>query len=354
VNERHGPSTRAVHAGLPPAAQGEPFLPGPVLASAFHLVGDVDAAPYGYHREGSPTCEAYEAALGELEGGEAVLFASGMAAAAAVLLCETRPGDVLVAPADGYPGVRSVTEHLAARGVDVRLVPSRDEEVLAALPGASLVWIETPSNPGLAVLDVARVAEAAHATAARLVVDNTLATPLLQRPLDEGADVSMSSDSKYMTGHSDLVLGHVAARDRDLVARLRHWRTVSGAIAGPFETWLAHRSLATLGVRLQRQCANAAALAQALGSRDDVRAVRYPGIGGVLSFELPEAAAAQRFLSACRLVNEATSFGGVHSTAERRARWGGDAVPEGFIRFSAGVEDCDDLVADVMQALDAG
>jgi cystathionine gamma-lyase len=348
-----GPSTRAVRAGLPAAADGEPFLPGPVLAAPFHVAGDPQAAPYGYHRYGNPTWTRYEAALGELEGGEAVVFASGMAAVTAVLVPALRPGDVLVAPSDGYPGVRSIArDHLAARGVEVRLVPTDDGAVHAALEGATLVWIETPSNPGLDVLDIARIADAAHRAGAVVAVDNTLATPLAQRPLDLGADISVSSASKYLTGHSDLVMGHAAVRDPERAEALRRWRGLTGAIPGPFETWLAHRSLATLAVRLERQTANAQALARALRSRDDVRDVRHPAVGAVICFELPDAAAAQRFLASCELVVEATSFGGVHSTAERRARWGTDAVGEGFIRFSAGIEDPQDLIADVAQALD--
>jgi cystathionine gamma-lyase len=270
-----------------------------------------------------------------------------------VLIGTLAPGDVLVAPSDGYPGVRSIAlEHLERRGVAVRLVPTDHDAVRRELPGATLVWIETPSNPGLDVLDVGAVARAARAAGAQLAVDNTLATPLVQRPLELGADISVSSASKYLSGHSDLVMGHVAVRDPDRAAALRHWRGLTGAVPGPLETWLAHRSLATLAVRLERQSANAAALAGALRARNDVRGVRYPGMGAVVCFELDDANRAQRFLAACELVTEATSFGGVHSTAERRARWATDAVGEGFVRLSAGIEDGDDLIADVAQALD--
>jgi cystathionine gamma-lyase len=360
-----------VHAGVPDPVQGEPLLPGPVLASAFHLAGPVDSARYGYQRDGNPTFERYEAALGELEGGEAVLFASGMAAVAAVLLPALAPGDVLVAPVDCYAGVRRIaTEHLAPRGVEVRLVPSDEAALREALPGATLVWLETPSNPGLSVLPIRALADAAHAAGARLAVDGTLATPLAQQALELGADWSMSSGSKALTGHTDLVMGHVAVRDEARAAELRGWRSMTGAIPGPVEAWLAHRSLATLDVRLARQCANAQALAELLAARDDVRDVRYPGLpshpghvlareqmrgrfGAVLSFDLGSEARAQAFLSACDLVIEATSFGGVHTTAERRVRWGTDAVGEGFIRFSAGIEDAQDLLADVTRALDA-
>jgi cystathionine gamma-lyase len=294
-----------------------------------------------------------------------------MAAVSAVLLELLGPGDLLVAPSDAYPGVRNIaTSDLEPIGCAVRFVPTDERAIRAALPGATLVWVETPSNPGLDVLDVAALARDVHAAGGLLAVDNTLATPLSQRPLDLGADLSMASATKSLSGHSDLLLGHVATRDAGCLDRLRGWRGRNGAIAGPFETWLAHRSLATLDVRLERQCANALAIAEALRADGRVAAVRYPGLadhpahevaarqmggryGPVVTFELPDAARAQRWLAACSLVAEATSFGGVHTTAERRARWGTDAVSEGLIRLSAGLEDPGDLVVDLVGALDA-
>jgi cystathionine gamma-lyase len=365
------PATRVVHAGLPHAVQGEPFLPGPVLAAPFHLAGPSDASRYGYARYANPTWSAYERALGELEGGEVVLFSSGMAAVAAVLMGGLGEGDVAVVPGDCYPGVRTIAiEQLRPRGVEVRIVATGDEAIRAAFGGATLVWVETPSNPGLDVLDVAALAADAHAAGAQLVIDNTLATPLTQRPLELGADLSMSSASKLMSGHSDLVLGYVAARDPQRAQALRTWRGLTGAIAGPLETWLAHRSLATLDVRHERQCATALRLAEALAARGDVADVRYPGLashpahalaarsfggryGCVVCFDLETEQRAQAFLGACRLVAEATSFGGVHSSAERRLRWGIDDVSPGFIRLSTGLEDPGDLLADVLGALDA-
>jgi cystathionine gamma-lyase len=347
-----GPSTRAVHAGLPPAEQGEPLLPGPVLAAPFHLRGAVDSAEYGYGRDHNPTWTHLERAIGELDGGETVVFSSGMAAVTAVIL-RLRPGQVLVACGDGYPGLRELAEHeLRPAGVEVRLVPTDTAAVVQAAPGASLVWVETPSNPKLDVLDLEAVAAAARAAGAQLAVDNTVATPLGLRPLDHGADFAMVSGTKALTGHSDVLLGAVSVRDPELAEELREWRIRSGSILGPFEAWLAHRSLATLGLRLERSQANARALAEALAGRDDVTHVRWPGVGPVLTLALPTADAAEKFLDACELVSVATSFGGVHSTAERRARWGTDDVPEGFIRFSAGCEDTADLVADVLRALE--
>jgi cystathionine gamma-lyase len=232
-------------------------------------------------------------------------------------------------------------------------VPTDDAAVRAALPGATMVWLESPSNPGLDVVDVAALASEAHAGGASVVVDNTLAGPLRQRPLDLGADVSVTSASKHLSGHSDLVLGYVAVRDRARAEALRTWRGTTGGIPGPFEAWLAHRSLATVAVRLERQEANAAALTGLLGARDDVTDVRWPGVGSVVCFTLQSADRAQAFLAATRLVAEATSFGGLHSSAERRGRWGTDAVAEGFIRFSTGIEDTADLLTDVAGALDA-
>lgn len=365
-----GDGTRAVHAGLPAADQGQPFLPGPTFAAPFHAVGTPDDAPFTYGRYANPTWERYERALADLEGGRAVAFASGMAAAAAILLPQLRSGDVLVLPSDCYMAVRKLArEHLEPRGVEVRLVPTAGDAVLDAAAEAAIVWLESPSNPGLEVSDLGAAVEAAHAAGAAVVVDNTLATPLAQRPLAIGADYSLSSDSKHIGGHADLVLGHVAVRDADRAEALVAWRTLSGAIPGPFEAWLAHRSLATLDVRLERECANALAIAEFLVGRPDVTGVRYPGLPGdpsydrarrqmtrfgtVVGFELDGAERAQSFLASCRVVVEATSFGGVHTTAERRGRWGGDAVHEGFVRVSAGVEDAGDLIADIGAALDA-
>jgi cystathionine gamma-lyase len=218
------------------------------------------------------------------------------------------------------------------------------------------------------VCDIASLAEAGHAAGALVAVDNTTATCLGQSPLRLGADFSLSSDTKATTGHSDLVLGHVSVRDEAIAEGLRAWRTRTGSTPGPMEVWLAHRSLATLDVRLERQCRNALALAGFLSSRGEVSGLRYPGLpddpaytvasrqmryfGPVVSFALKGREAAEAFLSACELVFEATSFGGVHTTAERRARWGGDKVPEGFIRMSVGCEDARDLILDVQQALD--
>jgi cystathionine gamma-lyase len=360
-----GPSTRAIRAGRPPAEPGAPLLGGPVLAAPYHLRGPVESAPYGYGRDENPTWTALERALGELDGGETVAFASGMAAVAAVV-SELRPGDRLVATIDGYPGIRRLAaQDLQPAGVRVQFVPTDTEALVAAAAGAAMLWVETPSNPWLRSCDLRAVAAAAHAAGALLAVDNTLATPLGMQPLALGADLAVTSATKLLAGHSDLLLGVVSVRDRTLAAGLRDVRSRAGAIPGPFEAWLAHRSLATLALRVERCGANALALARALREREEVADVRHPGLddpvaaaqmrafGPLVSFTLPSAAAADAFLAASELVVEATSFGGVETTAERRARWGTDDVPEGFIRLSAGCEDTEDLVADVLAALDA-
>lgn len=361
-------STRVVRAALTKAEQGQPFAAGPVFASAFHAAGDPSSSPYSYARYHNPTWTALERALGELERGEALVFGSGMAAVNAVLGTVLRRGDVVVMPSDSYYTARVLVDNrFAGEGVEVRRAATAGNAQLALLTDARLLWLESPTNPGLDVCDVRKLVAAAHEAGALVAVDNTTATPLAQRPLELGADFSVSSDTKALTGHADLVLGHVAVRDPEWLDRLHAWRTQTGAIAGPMEAWLALRSLATLDVRLERQCANALAIAGWLVSRAGVTGVRYPGLaadpahalartqmsrfGSVVSFTLPSRQHAERFFAASELVTEATSFGGLHTTAERRARWGGDAVPEGFLRMSVGCEALDDLLGDLHQAL---
>ena len=246
-------------------------------------------------------------------------------------------------PSDAYYNVRQLAHDLLP--YEVREVPTDTAAVVDAAPGAKLVWVETPSNPGLDVVDIRAVADACDGI---LVVDNTLATPLGQRPLELGADYVMASATKALSGHSDILLGYVAGRDLEAV---RTARGKLGTIAGPFEVWLAHRSLATLDVRLERECANALRLAEAIARarpgalsracratpRTTTAKKQMDRFGPVLCFTLPDAAAADAFLAAAELVTEATSFGGTRTTAERRARWGGDDVPEGYIRLSAGL-----------------
>ncbi|WP_330355151.1 cystathionine gamma-lyase [Streptomyces chartreusis] len=367
-----GDGTRAVRAGLPEPVKYEPTLPGPVFAAHFHLPGE-PTGPYTYGRDENPTWTLLERAVGELEapgedGVETLVFASGMAAISSVLFSQLRSGDAVVLPGDGYQALPLVRAQLEAYGIEVRTAPTGGDAQLGVLDGAKLLWIETPSNPGLDVCDIRRLASEAHARGALVAVDNTLATPLGQRPLELGADFSVASGTKQLTGHGDLLLGYVTGRDAEAMSAVRRWRKIVGAIPGPMEAWLAHRSLATLHLRVERQSANALAVAEALRDRSEELGVRYPGLpadpsyavasrqmrrfGCVVSFTLPTRARAERFLDTLRLVDDATSFGGVRSTAERRGRWGGDAVPEGFIRMSVGAEDPEDLVADLQRALD--
>ena len=363
-------ATRVVHAGLPRATPGAPFLPGPTFAAPYHAPGDPQDSPFTYARFDNPTWRAYETAIGELEGGNALLFPSGMAATHALLSTVLSPGKRVVLPSDCYYTTRLIaSEYLSSLGVEVAMAPTAGDAQRGLLEGASLLWIESPSNPGLEVCDIADLTAAAHAAGALVAVDNTTATVLGQQPLALGADFSVASDTKAMTGHADIVLGHIATRDDVWAEKLRTWRTRTGAIPGPMEVWLAHRSLATLDVRLERQNATALTVATWLALHPKVSNVRYPGLtgdrshaiaakqmsrfGGVVAFTLENRAAVERFFAASRLVSEATSFGGVHTSAERRARWGGDKVVEGYVRLSIGLEHPDDLVNDMAQALES-
>jgi cystathionine gamma-lyase len=364
--------TRAVTGGRPGVVPGEPLMPSPVFAAPFHLgdqpPGGLDGTVDSYGRINHPTIRAYEQALAGLDGGPVVAFPTGMAAVSAVLLDILLPGDTLVIPSDGYYTTRTLASgHLAPRGVSIREIRTAGDYV-SAVVGARLVLLETPSNPGLDVCDIRTIAAAAHKEGALVAVDNTTATPLGQRPLELGADFAVYSDTKAIAGHSDLLLGHVACASQELADRLALWRRVAGAMPGPFEAWLAHRSLGTIDLRLARQAENALALVDLLSHTNDVTGLRYPGwtadpayelasrqmrrFGGVLSFDLPNADIVDRFVAASELVVAATSFGGLHSSADRRAQWGpADNVSEGFVRFSAGCEDPADLVADVRFAL---
>jgi cystathionine gamma-lyase len=369
VDEQYGDGTRCVRAGLPEPVPGEPFLPGPVFAAPYYL--DPERGPMspqdGYARMENPTRGRLEAAIGALEGGYCLTFASGMAAITGLLLAVLRPGDTVLLPSDGYYAVRGfAASALRRRGVAVLYAPTAGP--YPPMVGIRLVLLETPANPGLDVCDIAAVTAIAHAAGALVVVDNTTATPLGQQPLAAGADVVVGSGTKALAGHSDLLLGYLATRDEELLAELRQWRDRTGAVPGPFEAWLAHRSLATLDLRLARQSANAAAIAAMLASRPDVSGVRWPGLPadpsyavasrqmrrmpGVLSFDLGSAERVAAFLAGCRIIHAATSFGGLHTTADRRAQWGDD-VPEGFVRLSCGVEDTDDLLADLEAGLNA-
>ena len=368
-----GDGTRSVRGGEGDAVPGTPLRPSPVFAAPFHL-GDLPPRTGGadaYARTEHPTLREFEAAVGALDGGRCLSFATGMAAISAAVFACVNAGDRVVLPSDGYYATRMLArDELARFWISVDYVATPEIEEVAAgggLAGARLVLLETPSNPQLDVCDIAAVTRAARTSGALVAVDNTTATPLGQRPLDLGADLTVGSDTKALTGHSDLLLGHVSTADDGLYARLQAWRNHSGSTPGPFEAWLGHRSMSTLDLRLARQAANAAAVAELLATAPAVGGVRWPWRpedpsyalatrqmlrpNGVVSAALADEDAVARLLAGSRLWTAATSFGGVHSTVDRRAQWGGDAVAPGFVRLSCGIEDTADLVADLSGAL---
>jgi cystathionine gamma-lyase len=373
-------ATKIIRSTLTRTAPGEPLHSGPVFAAPFHTPGDPSQTPYTYARSHNPTWTSLEKAIGQMESGNlpsgesyratALVFASGMAACAAVFGAVLNPGDIVVLPSNAYYTARILLEDYFVRmGIVLRMAPTAGNAQAELLEGAKLLWLESPSNPGMEICDIAALSEAAHRAGTLVAVDNTTPTPMGQLPLALGADLSVASDTKSMTGHSDLLLGHVAVRDLELHAKLDRWRTLTGGVLGPMEAWLALRSIATLPLRLERSCENAQRIAEFLATRNEVVSVLYPGLpthpgyetgvkqmryfGAVLSFVLRDKTAAETFLANSKLLTEATSFGGITTTAERRARWGGDAVPEGFIRMSAGCEAVEDLIEDMTQALDS-
>ena len=348
--------TIAVHAGRP--SEG-PLSPPVVLAANYRT--------YGYTREdGSPTWAGLETAVAELEGGgESVAFSTGMAAASAVL--EPLPvGARVVGPAVGYTGVRMLLRERAAAG-RVELVEADmtdTDAVLRECEGAALLWVETPTNPLIGVAELDRLIDGAHAAGAAVAVDATFATPLLQRPLELGADAVVHSATKYISGHSDLMLGIVSTRDEGRAATLRHTRGSTGATPGALEAFLALRGLRTLGVRLDRAQQSAAVLAERLAAHPAVTAIHYPGLesdpfhdraarlmdgfGAMLAFEVSGGAdAAQAVADRVRVIVHATSLGGVETLIERRSRYADEAAPEALLRVSVGIEDVEDLWDDL-------
>ncbi|MFT6267393.1 MAG: cystathionine gamma-lyase [Alphaproteobacteria bacterium] len=358
----------SINAGAPPPKNGGAFRHGPEFASTFHLSGDVDTNAYQYGRFNQPTWASLEQGLAQLEGGDTIVFPSGMSAAAGILTSLVNPGDTILLPSDGYAPVRYYTEqYLVKFGVKLKTIATRDIDSFD-FEGINVALLETPSNPMLDTFDIQAAAAKIHKNGGLLAIDNTTLTFLGQQPLTLGADISMSADTKAVNGHSDVLFGHVSSKDQTISDKIRLWRKCSGNIPGPMETWLVHRSLSTLDVRLQRMCDTAILLADELCNHPKVVSVRYPGLpsdpsynvakqqqkhfGFIISFELKNKDSADAFLEACSLVYEATSFGGVHSTAERRARWGTDDIAEGVIRFSVGCERADDLIYDVITALE--
>jgi cystathionine gamma-lyase len=342
---------------------GDPVVPPISVATTFHLPMAQGAAHF-YGRSGQPTWDAVEAQLAILEQAEVVSFPSGMAAITAALVSCLKAGARVMIPGDGYYVTRLLgRDLLQVYGVEVVQVPTL-EMAMADLAGFQVIYIETPSNPGLDVVDIAALSKKAHAAGAIVICDNTTMTPLLQRPLDLGADLVVAADTKAPAGHSDALFGHVAGRDANLMTRIREWRRQSGSVPGPFEAYLVHRGLETLEVRLARMCASAAVIAGRLAAHPKVRGLRYPGLVGdpshkavggqmanggfLIGFDLE--GEAEAFLARCPLIEQATSFGGVHTAAERRVRWG-DAVEDGFIRLSVGVEPVEALWAAIEGAL---
>ncbi|MFO7573505.1 MAG: PLP-dependent aspartate aminotransferase family protein [Gaiellaceae bacterium] len=304
---------------------------------------DGEPGAFTYTRFSSPTVAEAERALGGLDGGEALLFASGAAASAAVVLALLEPGQTVALAEGAYYGTGVMLEELGRWGV-------RHVEFDQTGPppdGADLVWLEAPSNPFLTMPDF----EAAAAHPAGVVCDSTAATPLHVRPLELGCDLVVHSATKFLAGHDDALVGAVICRDAADAARLREHRTRTGPVCSPDTAWLLLRGLATLEVRVARQTASARALVERLQEHTAVQTVRYPGFGGLLSFDVADADAARRVETGTRLIANMTSLGGVTSRIEARSRWEGARVPPGLLRVSVGLEDAADLWADLEQAL---
>ncbi|MEY2475991.1 MAG: cystathionine gamma-synthase [Actinomycetota bacterium] len=321
------------------------------MAATYVAGGDVE-----YGRYGNPTWSAFEQALGDLEGGRCLAFASGLAAVATILDLVGN-GAVVVAPQHAYQGSLMQLGDLESRGrIATRLVDITDTPaVVAACEDAALVWLESPTNPALEIADIPPIVAAAHEAGAYVVVDNTFATPLLQQPLSLGADIVVHSATKFIAGHSDVLLGAVVTADDELADVLKKRRDLTGATPGTFETWLALRGLRTLHVRLDRAQSNAQELVRRLEGHPAVSEVRYPGFGAIVSIVLGEGPLAADLLThKTTLWVHATSLGGVESTFERRRRWRGEAptIPEALVRMSVGIEDVDDLWDDLAAALD--
>ena len=366
--EKLATESKVVAAGRP-AKQPDGALNPPIaLNSTFH-----EGGPVGYGRYGNETWSALEDAISVLEGGKTLLFSSGMAAISAVfsLLPE---GAVIVAANNGYQGTTTLLKKLhESEKLKVRFVNlANTDECIAAIPGAQMLYLESPLNPLLEVVDLPKIIAAGKSAGCGVVVDNTLATPLLQNPLALGADISIHSVTKYLSGHSDLILGSLSTNDQALYGRLEQSRRYGGAIAGPFEAWIALRGLRTFAIRMQRSQENAMELATRLSKDSRISKVRYPGLatdsyhslaksfmkgfGAMISFDVNASVEQVDLMcNSSKLITNATSLGGVESIWERRRRWATESatVPENLIRFSVGIENVDDLWADIQQALTA-
>ncbi len=297
-----------------------------------------------YQRYGHPSGVAAERALGELDGGHALLFSSGTGATTALVLALLEPGATIALAGDAYFGTGRLFARLGHWGLKV----VEYDQTGRPPDGARLVWSEAPSNPFLTMPDL----EAAAAHPAPVVVDATAATPIHLRPLEHGADFVLHSATKYLAGHDDVLLGAVVCRREEDAAQLRDFRTVTGIVAAPDACWLLLRSLSTLRLRVERQSETARKLASRLDRHPRVQIVRYPGFGGLMSFDVADGDAARRVETSTQLITNATSLGGVRSVMETRHRWEGDRVPEGLLRLSVGLEDADALWTDLENALE--
>jgi cystathionine gamma-synthase len=296
-----------------------------------------------YQRYGHPVGAAAERALGELDGGHALLFPSGAGATTALVLALLEPGATIALAAGAYFGTGRLFASFERWGLKF----VEFDQTGAPPDGAQLIWVEAPSNPFLTMPDL----EAAAAHAAPFVVDATAATPIHLRPLEHGADFVLHSATKYLAGHDDVLLGAVVSRREEDAARLHDFRTTTGIVAAPDPCWLLLRSLETLPLRVERQTKSARELARRLDAHASVQVVRYPGFGGLMSFDVADGEAARRVETATRVIANATSLGGVHSVMESRHRWEADRVPEGLLRLSVGLEDVESLWSDLENAL---
>ncbi len=366
--EKLNTETKVVSVGRPVKKPDGGLNPPIALNSTFHTGG-----PIGYARSGNETWSALEDAISSLEGGKTLIFSSGMAAIGAILSILPSKA-IIVAAKNGYQGTTNILKNLhESEKLIVRFVdPTNTKEILAAIPGSQIIHLESPVNPLLDVIDLPQVIKFAKESGAGVSIDNTLATPMNQNPLAMGADICMHSVTKYLSGHSDVLLGSLSTNDPALYSRLEQARKYGGAIAGPFEAWLALRGIRTFAVRMQRSQENALELANRLAKEPRVSRVRYPGLvtdpnhlvaksfmkgfGAMISFE-PKGTPDQIDLMCdfSKLITNATSLGGVESIWERRRRWEteSETIPVNLIRFSVGIENVDDLWADIQSALNA-
>ncbi len=344
------PETWLVIAGRPEPAPGAP-LNVPMIAASTFVLGSERIYSRNEATEG---WEAFEGMLGGLEGGDAVAFSSGMAACAAVL-GQLATDAHLVLVDDCYQGVAAIADDGArTRGWRVERLSATDPRWLQRASEADLLWIESPSNPLLEVVDLAAICAAPRRAGTRIVVDNTFATPLLQRPLQLGADIVVHSATKLIGGHSDLLLGAAVTADPSELGLLREVRSRNGATPGMLECFLALRGARTLALRLRHAQSSAQQLVARLDAHAAITRVRYPGFGTIVSFELKDAAAADHACRATRIVRHATSLGGVETSMERRSvHPGQEHIPPGLIRLSVGCEDLEDLWSDLEAALSA-